>query len=99
MRRAAVFVAAALAAVAFTAEARQVCAPRDKIVNRLATTYGEARQGFGLQGGRLIVELYASAETGTWTIIATRPDGTACAMAAGHEWNEGEKILPPGPPA
>ena len=99
MRRAAVFAAAALAALALPAEAQQVCAPRDQIVKRLADTYGEARQGLGLQGGRLVVELYASAETGTWTIIATRPDGTACAMAAGHEWREGEKILPPGPPA
>jgi hypothetical protein len=99
MRLDALALAAAALLAAAPAVAQQVCAPRDQIVKRLAEGYGEARQGYGLQGGRLVVELYASAETGTWTIIATRPDGVACAMAAGQAWNEGEKIAPAGPPA
>lgn len=98
--------AAILPAVAFLAalpvdpaEAQSVCAPREQIVQRLAEGYGETRQGYGLQNASVVIEIYANAETGTWTIIATRPDGAACAMAAGEAWREGEKTSPLGPPA
>ena len=93
------FVLAAAVAATAPAAAQQVCAPRDRIIERLGEKYGESRHGFGLQGAKVVVELYASAETGTWTIIATRPDGTACALAAGQDWREGERTPPPGPPA
>ncbi len=38
----------------------------------------------GLAEGRGVVELYASEETGSWTILMTRPQGIACLMAAGQ---------------
>ena len=55
-------------------------------MQRLADKYGETRKGYGLQNAKVIVELYASEETGTWTLIATRSDGMSCAMAVGKAW-------------
>jgi hypothetical protein len=91
-------IAACLALSAASASAQSVCAPREQIVKRLADTYGETRKGYGLQNAQLIVELYASDETGTWTLIATRPDGVSCAMAVGKAWRPDDEVLT-DPPA
>jgi hypothetical protein len=91
-------ITACLVFSAGAAAAQAVCAPREQIVKRLNDTYGETRQGYGLQNAQLIVELYASEETGTWTLIATRPNGVACAMAVGKEWRSVEEALQ-DPPA
>jgi hypothetical protein len=84
--------AAALCAVASAASAQTagtpMCAPRADIVSQLEKKYGETRRGAGLQNRGAVTEVFASAETGTWTIIVTRPDGTACAVAAGEAWLE-----------
>jgi hypothetical protein len=39
-----------------------------------------------------IIEVFASDETGSWTITITSPDGTTCLVAAGQFW---ENLLPP----
>ncbi|MEM6744592.1 MAG: hypothetical protein AAF676_12765 [Pseudomonadota bacterium] len=63
-----------------------VCGQRDKLVQRLEVEFGETRQGFGLQRGSSIVEVFASSESGSWTILVTRPTGVACMVAAGQNW-------------
>ncbi len=96
---ASVFAAAALSVAAAPAFAQSsaACAPRDSIVTHLAKKYGETRRGVGLQNRGSVTEIFASAETGTWTILVTRPDGTACAVAAGEAWLEevATAALPP----
>ena len=91
-------ITACLVLSAASATAQAVCAPRELIVKRLNETYGETRKGYGLQNAQLIVELYASDETGTWTLIATRPDGVSCAMAVGKAWRPDDEVLK-DPPA
>ena len=54
----------------------RVCAERTTIVERLAAEYGETRQAIGLASASQVVEIFASDETGSWTITVTRPDGT-----------------------
>lgn len=78
---------AALAAVPFLAgpaNAQTVCGKRADIVAQLETKYGETRRSLGVQRGRGVVEIYASAETGSWTILFTDPRGVSCLMAAGE---------------
>lgn len=70
---------------AFGGPARQ-CAPHDRVIARLATRYGEVRQAFGLAGNDQVIEIFSSAETGTWTIIITGADGTSCLVAAGDSF-------------
>jgi len=55
-------------------------------VAALIDDYGEARRGAGLAGPRVIYEIWASDATGTWTIMAVRPDGLACLIATGRHW-------------
>ena len=63
---------------------QMVCGKRADMVRQLGERYGETRRSMGLAAGRGVVELYASEETGSWTILITSPQGTACMMAAGQ---------------
>lgn len=60
------------------------CATRDQVVNRLGEKYGETRKSIGLGANNGVVEVFASDETGTWTIIVTMPSGVACLVASGQ---------------
>jgi len=64
------------------------CAERDKVVERLATGYGESFQGGGLQSEEQVIEVWFSEEDGTWTILLTRAEGTSCVMASGTNWRQ-----------
>ncbi|MDT0681738.1 hypothetical protein RM543_03495 [Roseicyclus sp. F158] len=75
-----------LTADASLAQVFRHCAARDTVVGRLAEKYGESRQTIGLGTGNQVVELYASAETGTWTITVTKPSGETCLMATGQAY-------------
>jgi hypothetical protein len=59
------------------------CGERDKIVNDLATNHGETRQSIGLGLNNMVIETFASSETGSWTILATTPAGHSCLLANG----------------
>ncbi|MCB6178518.1 hypothetical protein LHP98_10280 [Rhodobacter sp. Har01] len=64
-------------------QAQAQCGPREAMVAQLAERYGETQQALGLASAA-VMELFASAETGTWTLTLTSPDGTMCLMAAGQ---------------
>ncbi len=64
------------------------CGERDQIVSRLNDKYGEARTSRGLSHNNGMVEVYASEETGTWTILITLPSGETCLVAAGDFWED-----------
>ncbi len=76
------------------------CGPHDQVVARLAQQFGENRRATGLAANGLMVEIFASAATGTWTITLTRPDGATCLAAAGEAFQPVDDPLPPpGDPA
>ena len=72
------------AAPAFSA----TCAPREVVIDRLAQQFGETRRGLGLGTRNRVVEVFASPETGSWTITVTMPDGRTCLVASGQNWEE-----------
>lgn len=72
------------------------CAPRDMVVEQLAAGFGESRQSIGLAAQGTVVEVFASPETGTWTITATNPQGITCLVASGHAF-EAAADAPPAP--
>ena len=78
------------------AHAQMACGTRDAVVAQLGDKYGEARHGGGLAGPTAIFEVWASEETGTWTILKTTPNGLTCVMAVGDDWQE--DTSPPGGP-
>ena len=67
-----------------SAQAQMVCGARGDIVKQLEKKYGETRRSVGLQQGRGVVEIYASKNTGSWTILVTDTRGKSCLMAAGE---------------
>jgi hypothetical protein len=58
------------------------CAPRDVQTGLLTERYGENPVAVGLTPGG-VVEMWANAETGTWTVTITKPDGVLCGIIAG----------------
>jgi len=68
--------------------AQNACAPRDQVVTKLEGTFGESRMGAGLRGSASIFEIWASADSGTWTILVTDTQGISCIMASGESWHD-----------
>lgn len=87
-----------LTATAGLAQSRAACADRAMVVERLANGYGETRQSIGLGANNAVVEVFASAETGTWTITATMPNGQTCLIASGQAFESlaEDKLVLPG---
>lgn len=78
-----------------TAQGARNCAPRDQVVDRLASKYGESRQSIGLGSNNAVMEVFASNETGTWTITVTGVNGLTCLVASGQAFEELAEALPP----
>lgn len=58
------------------------CAPREVVVERLGTGYGENLIAQALTQGQVMIEVFGQ-PGGTWTILRTTPDGMSCLLAAG----------------
>lgn len=98
--RPAIVVALLAATPTAEAETRQACAKRDQVVRKLEQKFGETLRSIGLHQSDGVVEIYSSEETGTWTILMTRPDGTTCLLASGQLWEQDAAPLQkPGEPA
>jgi hypothetical protein len=79
-------IATATASVAAAEGPAGPCADRASLIERLEKHFGEVRQAMGLDRADAVVEVFASAETGTWTILVTTPNGVSCMMATGDLW-------------
>ncbi|MCT4557087.1 MAG: hypothetical protein N4A61_03395 [Pelagimonas sp.] len=83
------------AATLVNAQGTQNCAPRDQVVDRLASKYGETRQSMGLGSNNAVMEVFASVESGSWTITVTMANGVTCLVASGQAFEELAEALPP----
>lgn len=70
------------------------CAQSEAYYSSLTENYDEARVGGGLheravEGGTVIVmvELWVSEETGTFTLLATNAQGVSCILTEGTNWH------------
>ncbi|MBS9717685.1 hypothetical protein ACFFUT_18585 [Pseudohalocynthiibacter aestuariivivens] len=65
------------------------CAMRDQVVDRLKSEFSEQLTAGGIQATRsaqTLLEVWASPETGTFTVMLTSPNGVSCIVAAGTDW-------------
>ena len=76
------------------ATAQVACGYRDAITTVLSERYGETQMALGVQNAGSIVEVWTSKDTGTWTILMTRPNGTSCLMASGEGWQRNSQAAP-----
>ncbi|WP_027256402.1 MULTISPECIES: hypothetical protein [Leisingera] len=82
-----------LAAAPAAAQSRN-CAPRDTVIKRLAEKYGESRQSIGMGQKGMVMETFASENTGSWTITVTTPNGMTCLVASGQSYEVLAEALP-----
>ena len=66
--------------------AAQNCAPRDDVLNHLSERFGETRQSIGITSGNRVVEMFASTDSGTWTITITTTEGATRIIGAGDNF-------------
>jgi hypothetical protein len=61
------------------------CAARAEVVKMLKDTFGERLVAHGLATSGAVAELFSS-PSGSWTIVATSPNGVSCMVGAGESW-------------
>ncbi len=71
------------ALVPSSAGAQTSCGPREQ--------YKEDPVGMGLAQPGQVLEVFASS-SGSWTMVITLPDGKACMIAAGDNWEMVTKV-------
>lgn len=71
------------------------CGPRDAIVARLAEKFSETRRSIGIAANNAVMEVFASEESGSWTITVTLPNGMTCLVASGQAFEVLAEALPP----
>ena len=88
------FIATLLATTPLANAQTQRCGPRTAIIEKLAERYGETRQSMGLAANNAVVEVFASDDTGTWTIVVTGTNGLTCLVASGQAYEQLAEALP-----
>ena len=62
------------------------CGARAEILAQLADSYHESRRAIGLAANNTLLEIFASEDSGSFTILATVPGGPTCLIAAGEKF-------------
>jgi hypothetical protein len=66
--------------------AAPLCA-RDEVVSKqLERGYGELPIARGLASDGKLLQVFASEDGLSWTVVLTRPDGVSCVAASGRHW-------------
>ena len=83
-------VASAVAFGATPAFSQMLCVKHADVEKRLRDGYQEVRTAVGSSGENGLMEVYTS-EKGTFTILLVRPNGLACILAVGENY---ERLKP-----
>ena len=75
------------------------CRSRDSLAKLLEERHAEKPVAAGLEAGGRLIELFASADNESWTMVMTMPAGESCVMAVGKYWLENMRPAVDGPAA
>jgi len=75
------------------------CLERGAAVKHLGSAYRESPVAMGLTNTGAVLEVLSTKKGDNWTIIVTMPDGTACLIAAGKDWEKVPHTAKLGPKA
>jgi TRAP-type mannitol/chloroaromatic compound transport system permease large subunit len=89
-----VFVSALWFGVAGVAAAENLCMPQADIAKRLESGYAETPVAIGLSANGGLVEVFASPDGETWTLVITTPKGISCVVIAGEAWDDRDTAAP-----
>ena len=91
LRKPLILTAMALSALTVTtAQAQQmagqnICAPRAAIIEKLKAEFDEEPEAIGVTNSGGLFEILSSS-AGTWTVLATGPNGVSCLVLSGDGW-------------
>ena len=72
--------------IAFPALAAEICGNRANLLQHLKNKFGENPVAIGVTDNGSVVEVLASENGSTWTLIVTKPYGETCMIATGKYW-------------
>jgi hypothetical protein len=70
------------------------CGPRAMVLAQLADHHGESRRSMGIAANNMVMEVFASDTSQSWTIIVTTPQGQTCLVASGAGFEGVADALP-----
>lgn len=65
---------------------QSACFSREVLLKHLSGKFEEAPIAAGLAANGSVLEVFASPDGVTWTIVLTQPNGATCVMASGESW-------------
>ena len=96
----AVVACTAVLALSSNATAQQpLCTERSEVLTQLSSQYAESPVAMGIANNGGVLEILSSKAGGSWTIILTMPNGVACMIAAGENWESIPTMSKADPPA
>lgn len=75
------------------------CLANESLTKLLEERYSEIPVAAGLDSGGRLVELFASPDNASWTMVITTPAGESCVMAVGEYWQKIKQSTIAGPTA
>ena len=97
--RTTILAASVLAGSVSVGHAMEQCGDRDQVIASLSSKYSESHVASGFQSSAGLMEIWASDDDGTWTILLTHPNGQTCVVASGTHWLESVMTPVAGEPA
>ncbi len=82
----------ALTLLSSAAVAAPQCNTRDYVLDLLSDKYSEAPIAIGVANNGGLVEVLATGDGDTWSIIITTPEGMSCLVAAGEGWQALQQV-------
>ncbi len=79
------------------ASAQAACTTHAEVTRQLDGRYAESPIAIGLASTGSVVEVFASGDGSTWTIVMTMPNGTSCVVVNGEAWEQGHRAAPGAP--
>ncbi|MCB2012504.1 MAG: hypothetical protein R3C70_15990 [Geminicoccaceae bacterium] len=64
------------------------CHDYKEIARQLGNRYEEAPVSLGMQSNGNVLQVFASKDKESWTILSVSPEGTGCILAAGRRWED-----------
>jgi hypothetical protein len=77
-----------VAAASQPAAARPVCVAHADLAKHLGGKFAEKPVAMGLASDGTLMQVFASKDGATWTLVRAMPDGNSCVMAGGEGWTE-----------
>ncbi len=74
------------------AQAPAPCTTRAHMIEQLGSRYAETQIAMGLASNGALLELFASGDGTTWTVVVTAPGGQSCILAAGESWRDRRQV-------